>query len=108
MKLAGKTAIITAGAGGIGLTMAKRFAEYGANLCLCDVSDQAIDEASRELPDALILRSDVSKSQDVGHLFAAFSKRLERLDILVNNAGISSPTKPVEEITDAEWQATLN
>lgn len=108
MKLSGKTAIITAGAGGIGLAIAKRFAAYGANLCLCDVADQAIAEATHELPDALILRADVSKSEDVGRLFAAFSERFQQLDVLVNNAGISGPTKPVEEISDSEWQATMD
>jgi NAD(P)-dependent dehydrogenase (short-subunit alcohol dehydrogenase family) len=108
MNLSGKTAIITAGAGGIGLVTARRFIEYGASVCLCDISEENLNAASAEFPDALVVRADVSVASDVQRLFDAFLKRFDRLDILVNNAGVSGPTKPVDEITDAEWQATLN
>ncbi|MBS7705374.1 SDR family oxidoreductase [Chelatococcus asaccharovorans] len=108
MNLSGKTAIITAGAGGIGLAIAKRFSELGASLCLCDISEEAIAEARTALPDALILRADVANSSDVAAVFAAFQDRHERLDILVNNAGISGPTRAVEHITDDEWLETIN
>lgn len=108
MNLSGKTAIITAGAGGIGLAIARRFVGYGASICICDISEHGLADASAEFPGALILRADVSKVKDVEQVFDAFRARFNRLDILVNNAGISGPTKPVDEITDAEWQATLD
>lgn len=107
MDLSGKTAIITAGAAGIGLAIARRFVEYGASVCICDISEENLASASSEIPDALVVRADVSSSSAVQHLFDAFQDRFERLDILVNNAGISGPTKPVDEITDAEWQSTM-
>lgn len=50
----------------------------------------------------------VSKPADVERVFTSFQERFDRLDILVNNAGVSGPTKPVDEITNAEWQATLD
>lgn len=108
MDLTGKTAIITAGAGGIGWSIAQRFAQYGAQLCLCDISDEALAEARRLMPTALILKADVAKSADVAAVFHAFRQRHDTLDIVVNNAGISGPTKPVDQITDGEWLDTMN
>ncbi|CAH1652289.1 MULTISPECIES: SDR family oxidoreductase [unclassified Chelatococcus] len=108
MDLSGKTAIITAGAGGIGLAIARRFAKYGASVCICDIAEEALAAVASELPDALIVRADVSHASDVERLFEAFQKRFDRLDILVNNAGVSGPTKAVDEITDSEWQSTLD
>lgn len=108
MNLFGKTAIITAGAGGIGLAIARRFVEYGASICVCDIAEESLAEVSASLPGAMIVRADVSKASDVEQIFESFLKRFERLDILVNNAGVSGPTKPVDEITDAEWQTTMD
>ncbi|CAH1689191.1 NAD(P)-dependent dehydrogenase (Short-subunit alcohol dehydrogenase family) [Hyphomicrobiales bacterium] len=108
MNLSQKTAIITAGAGGIGLAVARRFTEYGASVCICDIAEEVLAAAASELPDALIVRADVSSASDVEGLFVAFQKRFDRLDILVNNAGVSGPTKAVDEITDTEWQSTLD
>lgn len=108
MNLFGKTAIITAGAGGIGLAIAKRFVDYGASVCICDIDEESLTAASAAMPGAMIVRADVSKASDVGHLFETFMKKFDRLDILVNNAGVSGPTKPVDEITDAEWHATMD
>ncbi|MEH6772513.1 MAG: SDR family oxidoreductase [Cereibacter changlensis] len=107
MTLTGKTALITAGASGIGLAIARRFAELGADLCLCDISEPAMAEAQALLPGALILRADVSNSADVRALFDGFRAQHDRLDILVNNAGVSGPTKPVDQITDEDWSETL-
>ncbi|WP_247998039.1 SDR family oxidoreductase [Brucella tritici] len=107
MNLTGKTALITAGAAGIGLAIARRFTELGAQICLCDISEEALAEARGLLPDALVLHADVSSSEDVKGLYRAFSLRHDRLDVLVNNAGISGPTKPADQITDAEWAVTL-
>ncbi|OHV62664.1 3-oxoacyl-[acyl-carrier-protein] reductase [Mesorhizobium sp. LCM 4577] len=107
MNLSGKTAIITAGASGIGRVIAHRFVEQGAQVCLCDIADDALAAVTRELPSAIVLKADVSKSSDVAALYDAFLARHSRLDILVNNAGISGPTKRVEDITDEEWNETM-
>ncbi|MBL4857962.1 MAG: SDR family oxidoreductase [Erythrobacter sp.] len=107
LNLTGKTAIITAGAAGIGLSIARRFADLGASLCICDISDEALDEARAVLPRALALRADVARSADIAALYEAFGARHGTLDILVNNAGISGPNKPMDEITDDEWAQTM-
>ncbi len=107
MNLNGKTAIITAGASGIGRVIAHRFVEQGAQICLCDIADDALAAVAQELPSAIVLKADVSKSADVSAIYDAFLERHGKLDILVNNAGISGPTKRVEDITDEEWDETM-
>lgn len=107
MDLRGKTAIITAGASGIGRVTAERFVELGASVCVCDVADGALAEISEILPSVLAVKADVSSSADVAALYEAFLTKHSRLDVLVNNAGISGPTKPVEQVTDEEWNETM-
>lgn len=107
MNLNGKTAIITAGASGIGRVIAERYTELGASVCLCDVDAQAMEDVKKALPDALVVKADVSSSREIAALYDAFLKKHARLDILVNNAGVSGPTKPVEEVTDEEWDQTM-
>lgn len=108
MDLAGKTAIVTAGASGIGLAIAERFAECGASLCLCDIDDAALEAVAARLPAALVMKADVSDPADVARLYDALRERYDGLDILVNNAGISGPTKNIEDVTDDEWRRTLD
>lgn len=107
MNLANKTVIITAGASGIGRVIAERFTELGALVCICDVDEAALSDARQALPDAIVHMCDVSNSADVAALFDVFAARHGQLDALVNNAGISGPTKPVDEITDDEWNRTM-
>ncbi len=108
MNLTKKTAIISGGASGIGLAIARRFSDLGADLCLCDVSQDALDEAGSELPDAILVRADVARPKDVEQVFREFRTVYDTLDILVNNAGISGPTKPFDEITDSEWSDVMD
>ena len=107
MNLNGKTAIITAGASGIGRVIAERYTELGASVCLCDVDDAALADVRKALPQAIAVKADVSNSKDVAALYDAFLAKHARLDIVVNNAGISGPTKAVETITDEEWDETM-
>jgi NAD(P)-dependent dehydrogenase (short-subunit alcohol dehydrogenase family) len=107
MNLKGKTAIITAGAAGIGRVIAERFINLGAQVCICDISDTALADARLALPSALVVKADISKSDDVAALYETFLERHRSLDILVNNAGVSGPTKPVEDVTDDEWAFTM-
>ena len=81
---------------------------YGAELCLCDISADALSAARTHFPNALLIQADVSDSAQIQQLFRNFGTHFDRLDVLVNNAGISGPTKPAEEITDEEWATTMN
>jgi NAD(P)-dependent dehydrogenase (short-subunit alcohol dehydrogenase family) len=93
--------------GGIGCVIAQRFVAEGARVAVCDIDDAALEECAAQTPGLLALRADVAVSADVGSLFARLQQSFGGLDVLVNNAGVSGPTKPVEEVTDEEWNRTL-
>ncbi|WP_245904639.1 SDR family oxidoreductase [Billgrantia lactosivorans] len=100
----GLRVLITAGANGIGLTMAQAFHEAGARVHVCDIDTQAL----AALP-AGIGRSvaDVSQEGDVDRLFRE-AAALGGLDVVINNAGIAGPTAGIEEIDDEAWTRTID
>src|SRR5690606_31010784 len=80
--------LITAGASGIGLAIAKAFAADGARVHICDIDADALREATA-LDDRLTGSvADVSDQQAVRRLFDDVTDRLRGLDVLVNNAGV--------------------
>jgi len=106
--LAGQRVLITAGAGGIGLAVARRLTAHGARVFVCDVSDEALAAYGREFPGAGWIKADVSSEADVDRLFEAGAAHLGGLDALINNAGIAGPTGGVDEIDPAEWRRTID
>lgn len=100
--------LITAGASGIGLQMARGFIESGARVLVCDIDRAALDRAQAELPGLLTCPADVADEASVADLFAVADRLLGGLDLLVNNAGIAGPTGPTEALTRAEFSRTLD
>ena len=88
-SLASKTAVITGGASGIGLAIAKRFAAHGAAIEILDVQQAVLDSAVSEIDGARGEICDVGDPASVDAAFARILARHERLHILVNNAGIA-------------------
>ena len=107
IELTGKTAIVTAGASGIGRVIVERYVAAGARVSTCDVDEAALANLRAALPEVVAVTADVGRSADVGRLFDAHLAAFGGLDVLVNNAGVSGPTKPVAEITDEEWDHTM-
>jgi NAD(P)-dependent dehydrogenase (short-subunit alcohol dehydrogenase family) len=107
LGLNGKRVLVTAGAGGIGRVIAQKFLAERARVAVCDIDEAALDECGKQSPEMLAVRADVANSTHVEHLFALLRERFGGLDVLINNAGVSGPTKPVEQITDDEWNRTL-
>ncbi|HVY99300.1 MAG TPA: SDR family oxidoreductase [Dongiaceae bacterium] len=107
IELTGKRVAITAGAGGIGRVTADRFVAAGATVWVCDVDEAAIADFRSKHPASAAFVADVSVSDQVNGFFDRMERELGGVDVLINNAGISGPTKPVEAISDDEWNRTL-
>jgi NAD(P)-dependent dehydrogenase (short-subunit alcohol dehydrogenase family) len=105
LDLKGLRVLVTAGASGIGLEIARRFIDEGARVHSCDVDDAAL----RDLSEMKVTwtKADVASRSDVDRLFADVQTSLGGLDVLVNNAGIAGPTGRVDEIDPAEWDRTI-
>jgi 3-oxoacyl-[acyl-carrier protein] reductase len=105
--LAGRSALVTGAAQGIGLAVAHALSQRGARVALSDVDAGALDTALRSMDaGALALRADVSRSEDVQQTIEAVVAQFGGLDILVNNAGIC-PTTGFAEISGDEWDRVL-
>ena len=89
MRLKDRVALITGGAAGIGQATALRFAEEGARVVICDVSEEAGRQTAAMLgPDAAFYKVDVTDRRAVQEWVDDVVARYGRIDILVNNAGI--------------------
>jgi len=87
MRLQGRTAIITGGAGGIGRAIAERFISEGASVMLADINEAGLKAVAKEL-DCPWQRTDVAKKADIVALVDAAAKQFPAIDIVVNNAGV--------------------
>jgi NAD(P)-dependent dehydrogenase (short-subunit alcohol dehydrogenase family) len=108
LRLEGKRVILTAGAAGIGRATLKTFVEAGADLFVCDIDDDALDEVRSSFQDVGVTHADVADPDDVDRLFDAALDHLGGLDILLNNAGVAGPTAAVEEVKLDDWRKTLD
>ncbi len=100
----GLRVLVTAGAGGIGLAIARTFRDHGAKVHVCDVDDKALAALD---PGITKTKADVASLADVDRLFADTQKALGGLDVLVNNAGIAGPTGKVEDIRVEDWDRCI-
>jgi NAD(P)-dependent dehydrogenase (short-subunit alcohol dehydrogenase family) len=111
MSLEGKVAIITGGASGIGLASAKRLAEAGATIALCDINETKGKEAAAEILklgiEARFYLCDVTSDSDCRRVIDKIFGDFGRIDILFNNAGIIW-RKSVTELAEDEWDAVLD
>jgi NAD(P)-dependent dehydrogenase (short-subunit alcohol dehydrogenase family) len=106
--IAGKRVLVTAGAGGIGLSIVERLSHLGARLFVCDVADDALQSFRQAFPNAGCIGADVSDENDVDRMFEAVRNKLGGLDALINNAGIAGPTGGIHEIEPKEWRRCID
>ncbi len=103
---AGHTAVITGGASGIGLAAAKAYLERGLKVAIADWNDDALSAARTALgPDALAVKADVSRREDVEALRDAVLDRFGAVNIVMNNAGIGNGGPALGVLAD--WQRVL-
>ena len=111
MDVKGKVAVITGGASGIGRGIARTFAAQGMKLVLADIEQGPLDEAVAEFTkvgtDAIGVRTDVSKLDQIEALAAKTLDRFGAAHVLCNNAGIGM-SNPVGATSMADWKWTLD
>jgi 3-oxoacyl-[acyl-carrier protein] reductase len=109
IDLAGRVAVITGGAGGIGLAVADRMIASGAQVVLWDLDEASLALAQQRLPQVLpTYVVDVTDEASVGGAAAATVRALGRIDILVNAAGVTAPKATVLETTLASWRRIVD
>ncbi len=107
LGIRGLRVIVTAGASGIGLSIARAFAAEGARVHICDVDAEAISALSGSDPQITAAECDVCDRESVAKFHTEAVGRLGGLDVLINNAGIAGPTGRVDAIAPEEWDRTL-
>ena len=109
-RLAGKVALVTGSARGIGQAVATAFAREGAKVVIADVNQATAEEAAAGLAktggSAMAVPVDVSDPSSVEAMIGAILKAHGRLDILVNNAGVGGNT-PFLETSLADWNRII-
>src|SRR5881628_4134971 len=111
MRLAGKVALISGGARGMGAAEAKMFAREGAQVVIGDVLEnegRAVEaEIAAKGGKAAFVRLDVTREADWQEAIALAEQRFGKLNVLVNNAGISA-TGRVEDTPLEAWQRVMD
>jgi len=109
-SLAGRTALVTGAARGIGHAIAAALGHGGARVAMCDLDPTAAEQAAADLREqgveAVGVGVDVADEAQVLAMVEQVEAQLGGVDILVNNAGIVS-TAPLRELTTAEWNRVM-
>lgn len=111
-EFAGKVAVVTGAASGIGLGLATRFAEEGMKVVLADVEEPALSTAAASLSDrgfpVVAVPTDVSKAEAVERLAERTREAFGKVHIVCNNAGIGGGFGKIWEASLKDWQWALN
>jgi 2-deoxy-D-gluconate 3-dehydrogenase len=107
-SLEGRVALVTGGSRGIGKMIARGFIEQGAKVYISSRKADACDATAAELgPNCISLPQDISTTEGVNALVAAYQAREPKLDILVNNAG-AAWAAPFDEFPEGGWDKVMN
>ena len=115
MRLKDKVALITGGAAGIGKTTARRFAEEGAQVVICDVNEEDGQQVAEELG-VEFYKVNVTDREDVQRWVDAVVEKYGRIDVLINNAGITRDAlfvkvkegELVKQMEESAYDAVIN
>jgi len=111
MRLENKIAIITGAGSGIGRGIALTFIREGAKVVVADWSEkggqETVDLIKGQGGEAVFVKTDVSKAEDIERMVGVCLKEYGKVDILINNAGIAK-MGPLHETSEADWDAVMN
>lgn len=109
-SLAGRVAIVTGGASGLGLAFSEALAAEGVRVVVCDVNESKGNAAAQNIDPAglgaVFVRADVSQRADAQALVDAAIRRFGRIDFLINNAGIQH-IAPIHQFPEDEWDRLI-
>jgi NAD(P)-dependent dehydrogenase (short-subunit alcohol dehydrogenase family) len=110
-RLAGKVAVVTGGAAGLGFAIARVLAQEGAAVAVADIDEAGAVDAVAQLGSGPVshraYRTDVSRAAEVDATIASVVGDFGSLDILVNNAGIARIGPHTHEVSDDDWRASI-
>ena len=105
-----KTAVVTGAAQGLGKAIALALAAEGANVVIADIDLEKAGSVLKEVKvnnaKGIVVKTDVSRSEDIDALIDRAIREFERIDIVVNNAGIC-PRTDFEQISEQEWDTVM-
>jgi len=108
----GKVAVVTGGASGLGLAMANRFADAGMNIVIGDIEAEPLAMAEAAIAakgvGVLPLRTDVAKADEIEALAESAYERFGAVHVLCNNAGVGGGQGTMWELSQADWEWTID
>jgi NAD(P)-dependent dehydrogenase (short-subunit alcohol dehydrogenase family) len=107
-RFAGRTAVITGGASGLGKAVAARIVAEGGQVCLWDLDAEGLKAAAAEVGAKHVVALDVSDQAAVAAAAQSAHEALGRIDILVASAGITGATAPVHEYPLDSWRRVID
>ena len=107
MRLKNKVAVITGAASGFGKGIAKKFSDEGAKIIMVDINAKLLKKESKSLHQDYFI-ADISKANNFLLLRNYIYKKYKKLDIVVNNAGVTHKPKPMENVTEKEFNYVFN
>lgn len=107
-RFAGRTAIVTGGASGLGKATAARLVAEGATVVLWDLNAEALAAAKADVGALEVFALDVSDQAAVAKAAAESAAKLGKVDILIASAGITGATAPVHEYPIDSWQRVID
>ncbi|KAI1460156.1 NAD(P)-binding protein [Annulohypoxylon moriforme] len=110
-KLQGTTVLVTGGAGGLGKAIATGYLNEGANVVVCDINEERLEQVRGELELTgrfLAVSTDITDESAVNKLVDTAVAKFGRLDIVVSNAGMTDKFDPVGTLSKEHWDRIIN
>ena len=108
VRLKKKVALITGGSRGIGKVIAELFMKEGAEVVITSKNQKQLQQTSKEIGNPFFIAGDVRNENDVKNVIDKTIKKFGRIDVLVNNVGVLPKMKPLDKITEKEWNEIID